>query len=104
MRIRRTDEILTFANNKKIAPLSLYAILKEIHSIKRFQLVQKQADLLELRLVSDSKNAAFVEAKSVLMQYLSSNNIQCDIILSESEPLPHPKSGKFKHIIGMPNH
>ena len=36
----RTDDILTFENGVKIAPLSLYAILKEIHGIQRFQLVQ----------------------------------------------------------------
>ncbi|MCR4713634.1 MAG: hypothetical protein K5751_04565, partial [Treponemataceae bacterium] len=48
----RTDDILTFANGVKIAPLSLYAILKEIHGIQRFQLVQTGGNALELRLVA----------------------------------------------------
>ena len=34
----RTDDILTFKNGIRIAPLSLYAILKEVHGIERFQL------------------------------------------------------------------
>ncbi len=51
----RTDDILTFEHDKKIAPLSLYALLKEVHSIKRFQLIQHNERLLELRISADNK-------------------------------------------------
>ena len=94
----RTDDILTFEHDKKIAPLSLYALLKEVHSIKRFQLIQHNEQLLELRISADNKEAAFVEAKRTLLQYFHQQGIETDIYLSQDEPQSHPQSGKFKHI------
>ena len=94
----RTDDILTFEHGKKIAPLSLYALLKEVHSIKRFQLIQHNERLLELRISADNKEEAFVEAKFALQQYLHQQEIEVDIYLSHEEPQSHPQSGKFQHI------
>ena len=94
----RTDDILTFEHDKKIAPLSLYALLKEVHSIKRFQLIQHNERLLELRINADNKETAFVEAKLTLLQYFQQQGIETEIYLSQEEPQSHPQSGKFKHI------
>ena len=94
----RTDDILTFEHGKKIAPLSLYALLKEVHSIKRFQLIQHNERLLELRISADNKEEAFIEAKFALQQYLQQQGIETDVYLSQEEPQSHPQSGKFKHI------
>ena len=94
----RTDDILLFEQDKKIAPLSLYALLKEIHAIKRFQLIQHNERLLELRIVADHKEEAFLEAKRALQRYLQQQQIEAQIYLSQEEPQSHPQSGKFKHI------
>lgn len=124
----RTDDILTFANGVKIAPLSLYAILKEIHGIQRFQLVQTGGNALELRLVAKDgapvnansaraatdarvavpetcaapdKTQLFTEARRALTEYLSQNGVECEISLSEKLPEADARSGKFKHVIAM---
>ncbi len=101
----RTDDILHFHSDKgtvRIIPLALYAILKEVHEINRFQLILKQNNQLELRLVCRSKAAipeAFAMAEGKILQYLKENGItDAAVYLSEEEPKVHPKSGKFKHV------
>lgn len=95
----RTDDILTFDNGIRIAPLSLYAILKEIHGIKRFQLIQHENDRLELRLMADNKEKRFAEAKRAVEIYLQQNSVTAEIYLSNNPPSASPISGKYKHII-----
>lgn len=97
----RTDDILTFENNIKIAPLSLYAIIKEIHKIQRFQLIQVKRNELELRLIANDKKKAFEEAKKAVNEYLLQNGVACKIYLSDELPQANAHSGKFKHIIAM---
>ena len=62
----RTDDILCFENGVRIAPMLFYAILKEVHGINRFQLVQHNDDRLELRLIADNKQEIFNSAKKQL--------------------------------------
>ena len=95
----RTDDILTFDNNTKIAPLSLYAILKEIHEIERFQLIQQEDNRLELRLVAENRQETFENGKEAVENYLAQNNVFTEVYLSEKLPESHPISGKYKHII-----
>ena len=97
----RTDDILVFSNGVRIAPMNLYAELKEVHSIRRFQLTQKEADLLELRLLSEDPEAAFREAKKRLQNYLLQNDVTAEIHFSKAAPEANPISGKFQHIIAM---
>ena len=42
-------------NGKRVAPLSLYAIIKEIHEIERFQLIQIDDIKIEFRLIAKDK-------------------------------------------------
>lgn len=95
----RTDDILTFRNGVKIAPLSLYAVLKEVPGMERFQLVQFEADRLELRLVARDRAAAFREAKAALEAYLQKSGVTAQVELSDELPRANPISGKYKHII-----
>ena len=95
----RTDDILTFSNGVKIAPLSLYAILKEVHEIERFQLVQMEGDELELRLIAEDRQQAFEKAKQAVEAYLLQNEVSATVYLSEKLPETYPISGKYKHII-----
>ena len=95
----RTDDILTFANGVKIAPLSIYAILKEVHEIERFQLVQMEGDELELRLIAEDRQQAFEKAKQAVEAYLLQNEVSATVYLSEKLPEANPISGKYKHII-----
>ncbi|HOQ75728.1 MAG TPA: AMP-binding protein [Thermoclostridium sp.] len=102
----RTDDILTFEENGKrirIAPLALYAILKEIHEIRRFQVVAYCGNRLELRLVpveGYGRDQVFLTACQRLRDFLGQHGVtQVDFTLSQEEPRQHPGSGKFKHII-----
>ena len=97
----RTDDVLIFKNGVRIAPLSLYAILKEVHGIERFQLVQHNQDRLELRLIAANREMVFVEAKQAVEKYLKENNVSAEIYLTDIRPQANPISGKYKHIIAM---
>jgi Coenzyme F390 synthetase len=102
----RNDDIVTFQEDGKkikIAPLSIYAILKEIHTLRRFQIVAYKDNKLELRINTDcghSKEEAFETACIALRSFLASHGIHhVEISLSTEEPKQHPQSGKFKHVI-----
>ena len=95
----RTDDILIFANGVRIAPMSLYAVLKEVHGIQRFQLIQQEDDRLELRIIAENKDTLFPQAKQAVEAYLSQNGVTTEVFLSEALPQANPISGKFKHII-----
>lgn len=95
----RTDDILIFANGVRIAPMSLYAVLKEVHGIQRFQLIQQEDDRLELRIIAENKDTLFPQAKQAVEAYLSQNGVTTEVFLSEDLPQANPISGKFKHII-----
>ena len=102
----RVDDIITFMEDGKeikIAPLAIYAVLKEIHEIQRFQIIAYEGNKLELRISQCSrhnKEEVFESACSTLKMFLASHGIShVEIFLSSEEPKQHPLSGKFKHII-----
>ncbi len=95
----RTDDILTFGNGSRIAPLSLYAVLKEVDGITRFQLVHHDGDMLELRLIAENMQEAFSGAKNAVENFLAERGIAANVYLSEKRPETNPISGKYKHII-----
>ena len=104
----RTDDVTVFIENGKeirIAPLAMYAVLKEIHGIRRFQVLAYPENRLELRMEEaegSDRSAVFEEARQCLLDYLSSQGIQhAEISLSEKMPQQDAGSGKFKHIINM---
>lgn len=94
----RTDDILLFDNGIRVAPFTLYALLKEVHGIHRFQLIQREGNQLELRLETDNKQRLFEQAKHKLEDYLRQNGVIAEVMLSPDAPAVHPISGKFKHI------
>ena len=96
----RTDDTLAFAGGVRIAPMSLYRILEEVPSVRRFQLVQTAETRLELRLESPEPEAAFAEAKKVLLAFLHEKGLtDVEIVPSDRPPQANPVSGKFKHIV-----
>lgn len=104
----RTDDVTAFTEagqTIKVAPLSIYAVLKEVHDLRRFQVLVYPGNKVELRIEekeSVSKMAAFENAKLCLTEFLEAQNIRhVTITLSKILPQQHPNSGKFKHIINM---
>lgn len=105
----RTDDILTFYEDGKIIkipPLAIYATLKEIHGIIRFQLIAHGENKLELRItpgIGDEPQRLFEEAQKKLSAFLASHGVTtARISFSDLTPMQHPQSGKFKHIINKP--
>ena len=95
----RTDDILEFAGGVKLAPMSLYKILEEVKPIRRFQLVQRAPDKLELRLIAGDREDAFDEAKRDLLAFFESKGLSgITVSLSDEPPQANRISGKFKHI------
>jgi phenylacetate-coenzyme A ligase PaaK-like adenylate-forming protein len=102
----RTDDVTEFREGDetvRIAPLSFYALLKEIHGIRRFQLAVYPENRIEVRLEEKEgtgRQAAFEAAKTALTDYLASQNVHhAQITLAEEPPRQDKGSGKFKHII-----
>ena len=94
----RTDDILEFANGVRIAPMSLYKVLEEVKAVRRFQLVQRAPDQVELRMLSDDPEGAFERAKKDLQDFFGSKGLTVEIVPSDVPPQADQISGKFKHI------
>ena len=104
----RTDDVTVFMGSGrevKIAPLSIYAVLKEVHSLRRFQVLVYGGNRVEMRIEEkpgEDRSEAFEEAARCLEEYLLSQGTDpVKITLSEEPPRQHPNSGKFKHIVNM---
>lgn len=79
--------------------MSLYKILEEVKSIRRFQLVQRAAGRLELRMIAEDRQQAFDEARRELSAFFERKGLAgVEIRLSELPPQADRTSGKFKHI------
>lgn len=104
----RSDDVTEFFRGTsvvKIAPLSLYAVLKEVHCLRRFQVLVYPENHIVLRIECKngvSKAAAFEAASHSLRRFLTTQGIDhATITLSGDLPQQNPKSGKYKHIIRM---
>ena len=102
----RTDDIVILQKEGKtikIAPLAIYATLKQIHEIQRFQVVVQSGNRIDLRLIvvaGHEKKEVFDTARIALTSFFGLHGVTDTVIsLSTEEPKPHPKSGKFKLII-----
>ena len=106
----RTDDVTSFTADGReirIAPLPIYAVLKEVHGLRRFQALVYPENRVELRIEEQEgadRQAAFEKAKESLTRYLASQGVGSVMVtLSSLPPQQHPKSGKFKHIVNMQN-
>ncbi|MDD3919883.1 MAG: phenylacetate--CoA ligase family protein [Eubacteriales bacterium] len=104
----RTDDVVSFMQNGqevKIAPLAIYATLKEVHSLRRFQLLVYPDNRAALRLEpveGVSQDEALNAAQAALTPFLTAHGVtEYTLTLDPEEPRQHPGSGKFKHIIRM---
>lgn len=104
----RTDDVLIFlvdGGSVKVAPLSIYAVLKEVHAMKRFQLLAYPDNQLELRLEpmeGIDTTDAFEQAKQALLGFLATQGVNnVSLTLSQDVPKQQAGSGKFKHIVRM---
>ena len=105
----RTDDVVTLSigsGQVKIAPLAIYAVLKEVHEFRRFQLLVHPENRLELRLEpadGTTREVAFIRAKDALLDFLRTQSVyEVTVDLSPELPQQHALSGKFKHIMNLP--
>lgn len=102
---RTDDTVRLMQDGREIAipPLALYATLKEVQALRRFQLVSHPGNRMELRLIPAEgipAQEAFSQAETALRAFLLTHGVK-DCILSPADEAPqqHPGSGKFKHIL-----
>lgn len=103
----RSDDVISFTQDGrsiKLAPLAIYATLKEVHELRRFQLAAYQADnVVRLRfepMDGVTKDDAFHKAKTALDTFFSTHGLHDIIVIcSDEQPRQDEGSGKFKHII-----
>ena len=106
----RTDDVTAFmeqGETVRIAPLSMYALLKEVHELRRFQVLVYPENRIVFRMEEmegTERSEVFAKAESCLEEWLSSQGVyNVSIELSDEAPRQHPSSGKYKHIINMQN-
>lgn len=104
----RNDDVVTFSGKDgevKIPPLAIYAALKEVHSLKRFQLLVSPNNVAAIRLQPQrgaDTAACFSEAKQAFLKLAAQHRVeQIRVIYDETVPSPQPGSGKYKHIIHL---
>ena len=104
----RNDDVITFTNGDtiiKITPLAVYAVLKEVAEIRRFQVLVFNGNKVELRIEEKQgadKTIAFEKAKQALADYLAVQGVETvDIVFSDELPQQNRNSGKFKHVVNM---
>ena len=102
----RTDDVAVLEQNGKpvrVPPLPIYAVLKEVPGLRRFQLLVRPGNDLELRMEEkdgEDREQVFGEAKERLEAYLKTQGVtQLTLTLSGELPRQDPGSGKFKHIV-----
>ena len=81
-----------------VSQSTMYKILEEIDCIRRFQLIQRAPDRVELRLTADDPKAAFAQASHALNDFFGSKGLTVEITPSAEPPQADKTSGKFKHI------
>ena len=104
----RSDDVLTFEGTNgivRVAPLPIYATLKEVSMLRRFQVVAKGCNKIELRLEPNAgvdPVAAFKAARDALATFLATQGV-ADIEIEPSSEMPRQLegSGKYKHIINL---
>ncbi|MDO4489002.1 MAG: phenylacetate--CoA ligase family protein [Eubacteriales bacterium] len=101
----RTDDIVRLLEDGreiKVAPLAVYACLKAVHEIRRFQVIVKEGNVLELRLIpfeGSSREDVFEKAREELIKFFKEHGVvHIQIELSSREPAAL-KNGKFKHVV-----
>ena len=104
----RTDDVTTFTEEGKeikVAPLSIYAVLKEVHELRRFQVLVYPENKIELRIEEregENRKAAYETAKERLETFLATQQVtHMTITLSDDLPKQNPNIGKFKHIMNV---
>lgn len=104
----RNDDVLTFTQDGqaiRVPPLAIYARLKEVHQLRRFQLLKYPQNRMELRLEpmeGTGREEAFENASAALRELLSVYGVtEVRLSLSEDLPRQHPVSGKFKHVMNI---
>lgn len=104
----RTDDVISFrekGETVRVAPLAIYAVLKEVHGIRRFQVLGYPENSIVLRLEEKEgadRTVVFGEARERLERYLAEQGIsEVGITLSEELPRQDAGSGKYKHVVNM---
>ena len=99
---RSTGNLLQFTNGVRIVPVLLYFLIETMDTLRRFQIVLHEGDVLEFRAVfmpGVDKDAVFTEVQSRILSYLMENGVEkASVYLSDAAPSVDPVTFKFKSV------
>ncbi|MCC6498201.1 MAG: phenylacetate--CoA ligase family protein [Propionibacteriaceae bacterium] len=104
----RTDDVTTFTDSGgravRIAPLPIYAVLKEVPGVARFQALVGRGNTVELRLVctaAESEAEVASRATARLKAFLATHDVlDPAITVSPREPV-RTSGGKLRHVLSV---
>ena len=102
----RTDEILRMraadGQAVPILPLALWATIKQVHGVQRFQVIQTSPAELKIRMepvVESERGEVWEAVQAQVKQYLAVQGLpDAQLLLANEAPLRDPKSGKYRHV------
>lgn len=93
----RTDDLLTLGG-VRVLPLALFALVKAIPGVHRFQLIQTGPAHLDVRLEADTPEV-WEHVRQRLLTFLEQQGVASPTLsLSAEQPQPDARSGKFRHV------
>jgi len=86
----------------RLVPLALTTVVEEAADVHRFQIVQRAADCLVLRVGASDRAPAAVPALRALRAYLDRQGLRnVAVVLDEREPQPDPRDGKLRGVVAL---
>ncbi|MFO1314733.1 MAG: AMP-binding protein [Burkholderiales bacterium] len=103
----RRDDVLVLTardgTHVRLVPLALATVVETEAHVHRFQIVQRRADRLELRLAAAERAQAGAKAVAALRGYLARQGLPAvRVTLAETAPQQDPRDGKLRQVVGLP--
>ena len=95
-------DLLEFSGGKKVAPVLVYFVVELMDTLRKFQIILHDGDVLEFRAVfmpGVDEQAVFEEARQKVMDYLHECGVDsATMYLSPEPPAVNPVNQKFKSV------
>ena len=95
-------DLLEFRNGKKVAPVLVYFVVELMDTLRKFQIILHDEDVLEFRAIfmpGVDEDAVFQEARQKVLDYLKTCGVEgVRMYLSREAPAIDPVSHKFKSV------
>jgi len=95
----RVEDILILADDRFLHPRAIWAVLRTVKGLLRYQFVQHEPDRFELKLVTITEDAYAKIVEQVSSQFQSLLGQTAHLVVRRHDDLPPDRSGKFRAVI-----